>query len=98
MIESGHGSTAKLLGLCLSLRPCRKKRLWPSLYTINSFLALGTDEGDLGTNVEWEPCHLSQQEYDQALSIVMSGEPYEFDDQQISWEQWLKRSAVTNEA
>ncbi len=65
---------------------------------MNSFLALGADDGDLGTDIEWEPCQLSQQEYDQALAIVMAGEPYELDVQQISWEEWLRRSAVGNEA
>jgi len=92
VIESGHQSTARLFELVLSLRVCKRTRRWPSLQNINSFLARGTDDGDLGTDIEWEPTVISQVEYETALTVVMKDEHYEIEVEPLTWEEWLAKS------
>ena len=91
IVESGHMSTQRLFELGLSFGVCKRKRRWPSLETMNSFLRGGTDDGALATDIEWEPCELTQQEYEQAVSAFMKGEPFEMDTDRRSWEDWFKK-------
>jgi len=91
IIHSGHQSTARLFDLALSLRVCRQNRRWPCLTTINSFLARGTDDGDLGTDIEWETCVISQADYEKALAVVMAHEHYVIDVEPLSWEEWCTK-------
>ena len=68
-----------------------RKRRWPSLETMNSFLRGGTDEGKLGTTVEWESCELSQQDYETTVAAFMESESYQMDSGQESWEEWFEK-------
>ena len=90
VIESGHLSTQRLFELGMSFGVCKRMRHWPSVETMNSFLAQGTDDGDLGTTVEWEPCQLRQDEYEQAVIAFMKGEPFKMDAGQRGWEDWFE--------
>jgi len=93
IIESGHMSTQRLFELGLSFGLCRRKGRWPSLETMNSFLRGGTDGGALGTDIEWEPCELTRQDYEQAVVALMKGEPFKMDADPRSWEDWFKEIA-----
>ena len=88
IIESGHLSTHRLFQLGLSFGVCKRKRRWPSLATMNSFLRGGTDDGELGTTIEWEACELSQQDYEATVAALMQGEPFQTDSGHQSWEEW----------
>ena len=94
IIESGHQSTARLFDLVLSLRVCKRTRCWPSLQTINSFLARGNDDGNLGTDIEWEPGVISQVDYENALAVIMENGHYEIDDEPLNWEEWLTKNVA----
>jgi hypothetical protein len=63
IIESGHMSTQRLFELGLSFGVCKRKRRWPSLEAMNSFLRKGVDDGQLGTDIEWEACELTREDY-----------------------------------
>ena len=89
--ELGHQSTQRLFELGLSFGACKRKRRWPSLDTMNSFLRGGTDEGESGTTIEWESCELSQQDYEAAVSAFMKGDSYQMDSGHQSWEEWLEK-------
>jgi len=89
IIESGHFSTQRLFELGLSFGLCKQKRFWPSLQTMNSFLKGGIDDGALGTDIEWEPCELTQEDYEHSVTAFMKGEPYKMDTRSLSWEEWL---------
>jgi hypothetical protein len=58
IIEEGHLSTQRLFDLGLSFGICKRKRHWPRLETMNSFLKKGIEEGKLGTTIEWQSCPL----------------------------------------
>jgi hypothetical protein len=96
IIESGHLSTQRLFELGLSFGVCKRKRRWPSLETMNSFLRRGTDDGELGTAIEWEACELSQQDYQSSVAAFMKGEPFQIDTVHQNWEQWF--AEVCNES
>lgn len=89
IIESGHMSTQRLFELGLSFGLCKRKRRWPSLDTMNTFLRGGTDGGALATDIEWEPCELMQTEYEHAVKEFMNGEPFTMDTDKRSWEDWI---------
>jgi hypothetical protein len=57
---------------------------------MNSFFRGGTDEGELGTTIEWESCVLSKQDYDTAVAAFMKGEPFKMDTDNRSWADWFK--------
>ena len=95
IIESGHFSTQRLFELGLSFNVCKRKRRWPSLETMNLFLKQGTDDGKLGTDIEWPPCELTQEEYQHSVNAFMNGIPYKMDKGHALWEDWLKQ--VSNE-
>ena len=94
LIQSGHMSTARLFDLAISLRTCKRNGRWPSLETMNSFLAGGTDDGELGTDVEWEPTELTQSDYENALATVMGDAKYTVASEPLSWEEWQKLSSA----
>jgi hypothetical protein len=87
----GHQSTHRLFQLGLSFGVCKRKRRWPSLATMNSFLRGGTDDGELGTTIEWQSCELSQQDYEATVAAFMDGESYQMDSGQESWEEWIEK-------
>ena len=89
IIESGHMSTLRLFGLGLSFGVCKRLRHWPSLATMNDFLRQGHDDGALATDIEWEPCELSQEQYEQAVAAFMQGEPFHLDHSTVAWEAWF---------
>lgn len=89
IIESGHMSTQRLFELGLSFGVCKRKRRWPSLYTINTFLSTGRDDGKLGTDIEWEPCEISMEDYEQSVLAFMAGEPFELGTDSVAWESWF---------
>jgi hypothetical protein len=91
IIESGHMSTQRLFQLGMSFGVCKRKHRWPSLETINSFLKGGVDDGERGTDIEWEPCQLSKEEYEQSIKAVMDGEPFELDTDPIEWDVWFAK-------
>jgi hypothetical protein len=90
IIESGHLSTQRLFELGISFSVCKRMRLWPSVETMNSFLAQGTDDGQLGTTIEWEPFRLRQDEYEQSVTAFMQGEAFKFDVEPRRWEEWFE--------
>jgi hypothetical protein len=96
IIESGHLSTQRLFELGLSFALCRNKRRWPSLETMNSFLRGGTDGGALATDIEWEPCELTQTEYEHAVAGFMNGEAFTTDTASRSWEDWISEISDEN--
>ena len=87
--ELGHQSTQRLFELGVSFSVCQRKRRWPSLETMNSFLRAGTDEGELGTTIEWEACELSQQDYETAVAAFMKEESFEIESGNQSWHAWF---------
>lgn len=89
IIESGHLSTQRLFELGLSFGECKRKRRWPSLHTINTFLITGRDDGKLGTDIEWEPCEISMEDYEQSVLAFMAGEPFELSTDAVAWESWF---------
>jgi hypothetical protein len=96
-IHSGHLSTQRLFELGMSFGACKRARRWPSLATMNSFLAEGRDEGELGTTIEWDPCTLTSEEYQRSIDAFMKGEPYEIDAAEIGWEEWFDALAQTRD-
>jgi hypothetical protein len=82
-------STVRLFQLGLSFGVCKRKGHWPSLETMNSFLKQGTDDGELATTIEWDPCELTQQEYEGALGTFMEGLPFQVDTRRSPWEDWF---------
>jgi hypothetical protein len=95
IIESGHFGTRRLFELGMSFGVCKRKRHWPSLETMNSFLKQGIDEGKLGTTIEWPPCELTPDEYQQSVVAFMDGKPFKMDTGHLDWEGWI--SKVSNE-
>jgi hypothetical protein len=96
IIESGHFSTRRLFELGLSFGLCKRKQHWPSLETMNAFLKQGTDDGALATEIEWEPCELTQDEYRQAVANFMDGQTFKIDTGFLEWEDWI--SKISHEA
>ena len=96
IIESGHLSTRRLFELGLSFRHCKSKRHWPSLETMNAFLKQGADDGERATDIEWEPCQLTEEEYRQSVEDFMESQPFEMDTGFTNWEEWM--SKISNEA
>jgi hypothetical protein len=96
--DLGHHSTQRLFELGLSFGVCKRKRRWPSLETMNSFLRGGTDEGESGTTIEWEACELSQDEYKTAVSTFMRGEPFTMDTGDQPWDDWFTQISHDNAA
>ncbi|GEM_PF-2237783 len=82
-------SMQRLFELGLSFGVCKRKRRWPSLETMNSFLKRGTDDGELATTIEWEPCELSQHDYESAVAAFMKGETFQMDSEHQDWEEWF---------
>ena len=82
-------STQRLFELGSSFGVCKRQCRWPSLVTMNSFLRQGTDDGVLATNVEWEPCELTQEQYECAVDAFMQGEPFQMDTAPTTWESWF---------
>jgi hypothetical protein len=95
IIDSGHKSTRGLFELGLSFGVCKRKRHWPSLETMNAFLKQGTDEGKLGTDIEWPSCELTQDEYHKSVVAFMDGATFKMDSESANWEDWFAR--VSNE-
>ena len=95
IIESGHMTTQRLFELGLSFGVCKRKRRWPSLETMNTFLRRGSDDGVLGTHIEWEPCALTEQEYQEAVTAVMRSERFTIDTDHRTWDDWF--AEVQNE-
>jgi hypothetical protein len=91
IIEAGHFSTQRLFELGSSFAICKQKRQWPSLETINSFLMAGEDDGALGTSIEWEPCTISQEDYEKAVVTFMAGEPFSLDSDTADWNDWYEK-------
>jgi hypothetical protein len=89
VIESFDASTERLFELGLSFGVCKRKRRWPSLETMNSFLRRGIDDGALATDIEWKPCALTQQEYEHAVAAFMRGEPFTMDTDDRTWDDWF---------
>jgi hypothetical protein len=98
IIESGHMSTQRLFELGLSFGVCKRKQRWPSLKTMNSFLSRGADDGALGTDIQWEPCTLTQQDYEQAVTAFMRGEPFTMDTDERTWDDWFIQFSNDNMA
>jgi hypothetical protein len=90
IIESGHLSTVRLFELGVSFGVCKQLRHWPSLETMNSFLKGGTDDGTLGTTIEWEPCQLAREEYEESVAAFMKGEAFKMDEGQRAWDEWFE--------
>ena len=82
-------STQRLFELGVSFGVCKRLRRWPSLATMNGFLRRGHDDGALATDIEWEPCELSQEQYEQAVAAFMQGEPFHIDSSAATWESWF---------
>ena len=82
-------SSQRLFELGVSFGVCKRKGRWPSLATMNSFLQRGADDGAGATDVEWEPCALTEQEYQQAVTAFMAGEPFTIDTDQREWSDWF---------
>ncbi len=89
VIESFDTSTERLFELGLSFGVCKRKRRWPSLTTMNSFLGRGVDDGALATDIEWKPCALTQQDYEHAVTPFMRGESFTMDTDEQSWDDWF---------
>src|SRR5512147_179447 len=90
IIESGHMSTVRLFELGLSFGICKRRGRWPSLETMNEFLARGSDDGALGTDIVWEPCQLSMSEYEAAVASTMRGAPFSIDSGRSGWDAWIE--------
>jgi hypothetical protein len=84
-------STQRLFELGLSFGVCKKKRRWPSLETMNSFLRRGTDDGNLATTIEWEPCELTQEDYERSVAAFMEGGPFQMDTGPAAWDDWFTK-------
>ena len=95
IIESGQMSTQRLFELGLSFGVCKRQCRWPSLATMNSFLRQGHDDGALATDIEWEPCELTQEHYKQAVSAFMQGKPFQTDITESDWETWFAELAAS---
>lgn len=91
IIDSGHKSTLGLFELGLSFGICKRKRHWPSLATMNSFLKKGTDDGALGVIIEWPSFEFTQEEYQHYVTAFMKGTPFKMDTENANWEEWLNR-------
>ena len=98
IIESGHMSTERLFELGLSFGVCKRKRRWPSLGTMNTFLERGADDGAQGTDIQWESCTLTQQDYERAVTAFMRGEPFTMDTDDRSWDDWFTQISHDNAA
>ena len=98
IIEQGDFRTQRLFDLGLSFGLCRRKRHWPSLNTMNSFLRRGTDDGELATTIEWEPCELTQEEYERSVAAIMKAEPFKMDKADENWDDWIERVSHENNA
>jgi hypothetical protein len=86
VIESGHLSTQRLFELGQSFAACKRRRRWPSLYTMNTLMRTGRDDGTLGTAIEWDSCELSVEDYETSVLALMAGEPFELDTDEITWD------------
>ncbi len=95
IIESGHMSTHRLFELGLSFGVCKQQHRWPSLATMNNFLRQGHDGGALATDIEWEPCELTQEQYEQAVATFMQGELFHMDTAPAAWENWYATLTTT---
>lgn len=73
------------LKYCSSFNFCIDNRVWPSLYTLNSFLAKGYDESIDEKEVTWNPLSFDAQEYDSARRSIVIEELFEFDLREIEW-------------
>ena len=96
IIESDHMSTERLFELGLSFGVCKRKRRWPSLDTMNDFLRRGADDGALGTDIQWEPCTLTQEEYERAVTAFMRGAPFTMDTDDRTWDDWFAQISDDN--
>ena len=96
IIESGHMSTERLFELGLSFGICKRKRRWPSLQTMNSFLREGSDDGALATDIKWELCELTQEDYERSVRAFMGEEDFRIDTDTRSWEDWFAH--ISNES
>jgi hypothetical protein len=88
-------STQRLFELGLSFGVCKRKRQWPSLATMNSFLKQGHDDGALGTDIEWDSCELTREDYESSVAAFMKGDSFKMDKDPRSWEDWFKE--ISNE-
>ena len=95
IIEEGDLSTQRLFELGLSFGVCKRKRRWPSLETMNTFLKQGADDGELATTIEWPPCELTEDEYQKSVAAFMGGVPFKIDRESANWEDWLAQ--ISNE-
>jgi hypothetical protein len=89
IIEQGDLSTHRLFELSLGLATCRKMGKWPSLQTVNSLLSRGTDDGNLGTDIEWEPFEMTEPEYLALVRELMAAKQYTVDDSRLHWDEWF---------
>ena len=89
IIEAGHLSTQRLFELSVGLATCRKMGKWPSLYTVNTLLSRGTDDGKLGTDIEWEPFEITNEEYLAVVRTLMGDDEYTMDNSATPWETWF---------
>ena len=62
---------------------------------MNDFLRQGHDDGELATDIEWDPCELLQEQYEQAVVAFMQGESFEMDTTGAAWESWFTALKTT---
>lgn len=89
IIESMQHSTARLFELGCSFGVCKQAGRWPSLATMNAFLLGGTDDGELGTDVEWDSIELTPAEYDEAIHELMGDLDWVIDETSGDWQVWF---------
>jgi hypothetical protein len=89
IIEQGHLSTRRLFELSLGLATCREKGMWPSLKTVNTLLSRGSDDGNLGTDIEWEPFEITANDYLAVVADLMGERDYAFDNSALPWDAWF---------
>ena len=65
---------------------------------MNSFLRGGTDGGALGTTIEWEPCELTQEDYERSVTAFMGDSPFDIDTSFRSWDDWFEEISNENVA
>ena len=96
IIEKASLYQRSFFNYCSSIDFCITTRSWPSLYTLNSFLAIGEDGSTDGKRIEWIPFELTQQEYDYLTRIIITPEEYNIDTLSLEWAAWFNAIKYKN--
>ena len=87
--ETAELNPRSFLKYCISIDFCLTAGVLPSLYTLNSFLAIGTDDSTDGREISWEPFALSQEDYDYMFTSISSIGSNIIDQSKVDWPVWF---------